>query len=323
MKIYLLTFSDITKGTRLKFVPKLTRIFIDTIPDHDKFIGEINNKKTTIIFGLHIEKLSQKDIELVKYYSNSLNNVHTIYNNISNIDIIYDKYICSERLSKTCKYLQIPEYKLINNEKDLNSIEFPYLLMSNKSSGGDNIFYCKDTKDATEYYKILLQNMKKNINNKFENNKYFDKIICKKFIESKYKDYNISIRLYILNDILLDIRPRPSSNSIIHVFSQVKDKKVLQDCHNEIAFWFKNNDKYVKNVLKEIYQLLGDGFYCCDLLLNNDKLYLCEFEYKYYETTTEKFLTNNNLYFKERLESKKFHINFVKQYFRKLAKFKP
>ena len=61
MKIYLLSFSDIRKGTRLKFVPNLIRIFIDEYDKEgktDNFINEINHKNTCVIFGFHIEKLT-------------------------------------------------------------------------------------------------------------------------------------------------------------------------------------------------------------------------------------------------------------------------
>ena len=192
MKIYLLTFSNINKGTRLKFVPKLIRIYVDEYEKQNKtdtFINQINNKNTSVIFGFHIEKLTKNDKKLLKYYSKKLDKIHILFNDIKNVNIIYDKYLTYKKINKECKYIKTAGCIII---KDINTIKnFPCIITSNKSSGGTNMYFCNTKKDILDKYKILETKKIKILQ------KYIPMIIILiKFFIENLLNQNITITIY-------------------------------------------------------------------------------------------------------------------------------
>ena len=160
--IFLLTFSDIKKGTRLKFVANKKIIFIDEFTEYDanEFINNNNNNNTIIIFGYHIEKLSAKDKELLFDLSERFNDVFLKLNDVKIANIVYDKFLTYQIFSKS-RSLKIPKFENIenrnqlikdhkftcqskNSSKKLSKMDFDYpvILCSNKSSGGTNMYLC-------------------------------------------------------------------------------------------------------------------------------------------------------------------------------------
>lgn len=319
MIVYLLRFKDIKKTTSLKILRHKTVVYIDELEEEnktDEFIKKINNKNSIVIFGIQLEKMILEDKELMYYYSTKLDNVHSIYNDIQYLNIIYDKYETYQVFSKK-KNLIVPKFKEVKSIEDIKKdISYPIILCSNKSCGGENMFICDDYNKINDSFTILNKN--KNQGNVHNNVNYFDKIIMKEFIESKIDNYNLQIRLFILDKTILEIRSRPSYKRIIHTKDQIIDEKILIYCQNYLNNWSKENIKYLDKCINDIVECIGKGFWAIDLLLKDDKLYLCEFEYKYWDSTYSAFCLKHNLTFKD--EDMKNHIQKINDHFEDLCK---
>ena len=313
MPVYLLKLKDYRKSTSLKMLQNKICINIDQIhgkTNTDLLIKSINNKKTIVIFGLHAEGISDKDIELFKYYSKKLDNVYAIYNDIKSMDLIYDKYNTCKSIPNKSN-LRIPNYKHLKTIDDIgDEHSYPVIISSNKSNGGENMFVCDNYNESCIAFNEL--------NNKIctgnpHDNQYFDKIILREFIESKFKDYTLNVRFFLLCNDILELRARPSYNRIVHTFGQLIDENELIECREYLHEWYNKNKEYADSCVSEMINIIGKGFWAVDLLLKNDKLYLCEFEYKYWDKTYSEFCEKNNFTFKD--DDFKNHINKMNQHF--------
>jgi glutathione synthase/RimK-type ligase-like ATP-grasp enzyme len=276
----------------------------------DLFIKFINNKKTIVIFGLHAEGISDKDIELFTYYSKNLDNVYAIYNDIKHMDLIHDKYKTYESIPNNSNLL-IPNYKQLKSIDDIGDEQsYPVIICSNKSNGGENMFVCDNYNEFCSAFNEL--NNKMSIGHSHDIH-YYDKIILREFIESKYKNYTLNVRFFLLGNDILEVRSRPSNNRIVHTRGQITDENELIACRQYLHDWYNNNKEYANSCVSEIINIIGKGFWAIDLLLKDEKLYLCEFEYKYWDKSYSRYCKRHNLTFKD--EDFKNHINKMNQHF--------
>jgi len=221
-----------------------------------------------------------KIIPIYIYLKENFKHLH-FFNNPLNHSIICDKLITYNTL-KNCKYVTIPTYGVIHQKKCINNIKkYPVIVSKRKQSGG------------LHKYKI---------NNKKYFEKYNDQFFKNKLWAVFYKSYLpnskiiICIRLYIFNDKLIDFVCRPSLDWNVHTGNQLfNNKNIILESDKFFLEYHKNNKKYIDNILLELYTILGNGFYCHDFLLINNKLLLCELGYKILDPKLIYLHTENNL----------------------------
>lgn len=222
----------------------------------------------------------KKVIPIYNFLKNNFKHLH-FFNNPLNHSIITDKLVTYKKLKK-CKYVNIPLFGVVNNRKNIfNITKYPIIISKRKQSGGIG---------------------KYKINKKKEFDNYQDNFFKNKFWSLFYKSYLpdteifICIRFYIFNEKLIDFVCRPSLNWNVHTGNQLlKNTDIILKSDHFFSKYYKNNKKYIDNVLLELYSILGNGFYCHDFLLVNEKLILCELGYKILDPKLIYVHTKNNL----------------------------
>ena len=156
-----------------------------------------------------------------------------------------------------------------------------------------NYFPCIiKTKDSShDIREKICYNNKELINNKkrFGN----EDVISVEYIDSynnKLKIY-CSLRLMVVNNKLIDYFFRPGKQWNIHTNDQ--DEKLVLEADKYFEDFYIKNKLKINKLLENLYKVYGNGFFSYDLVLNNNKLYLCETGLKYYDYTYHNFIKKN------------------------------
>lgn len=245
------------------------------------------NKYQTVIFN-YGEDVVDVEINYIKFakliYEFITNNFPKIkiFNNPMNHNLICDTLITYEKL-KYCKYVNIPEFGNleVNNFNSVNV--FPCIISLRHQTGGDGKYLIKNKHELLNFDYKLLDIPALNVSINQSSNSKCNKIFWARFYNSTFKDtdYNISIRMYIFNNQLIDFIARPSKDWNCHAKnSDWKNKGLIYEVDKYFSEYFNDNKVLIQNMLNELYEILGNGLYTHDFVFNNNKLILCELGYK-------------------------------------------
>ncbi len=188
-----------------------------------------------------------------------------IFNNPMNHNLICDTLITYEKL-QYCKYVNIPEFGNLE-VNNLNSINvFPCIISLRHQTGGDGKYLINNKNELKNFDCKLLDVPALNVSINQSNNSKCNKIFWAKFYNSKFKetDYNISIRMYIFNNQLIDFIARPSKDWNCHAKNaDWQNKDLIYDVDNYFSKYFKDNKINIvlgtfynfKNQYKNLVQL--------------------------------------------------------------------
>ena len=168
----------------------------------------------------------------------------------------------------------IPTISTINNEDDLSSItSFPIILKTVINTGKERKLDCivKSLKHAKQKYREFFIKYKE--------------IIAVQYINSRiiHLKCNHFLRLFIINDSLIDWSIRPSSDWNIH--SQNTITKKSQSAEDYINPIINEHMEKINYFIKKMYDILGEGFYAWDVIYNKEKnkFFICELGLKYFD----------------------------------------
>jgi hypothetical protein len=247
---------------------------------NNKIIDLINIKVIIFNYGEDnpISKIYvNKCLNIYNFISKNYNNIK-IFNNPNNNDIISDTLITYQKLKK-CKFIKIPLFFNIKDKNDLNKInDYPAIISKRKQTSGRG--------------KIFINSI-----NELKKVKDLNDIFYSKFYNSYLPETKIfiSIRLYIFNNKLIDFSCRPSLNWNVHIFNQINDKNIIIKAEKYFYNYIQNNKTYINNLLNELYEILGNGLYGHDFIINNNKLILTELGYKTLDPSFIKIFSDYNL----------------------------
>ena len=235
-----------------------------------------------------------------------------IYNNPENHTTIVNSYNTYEFIKNKNIPINIPKSRIINSQ-DLDNINnYPIILSLCEQSGGKFKFLCKNREELFKNYEIL---QKYNEQDYFNLNK---DIMISEFLDAKIKELDLilSIRIFCINDILVDYFSRPSQDWNCRATNQILDKSKLLDADLFFKKWLEKNSIPFQKILTALYKNLGYGLYCHDLLIQNDNIYLTELGYKSYDPKYHKLLDKNNIKLNKRHENINLYIKYYNQIIR-------
>lgn len=178
--------------------------------------------------------------------------------------------------------ISVPKYLKLTNQEDISTINFfPVIIKISNGSNTKNDTICHTNIELLSIYNKYF----KNINN----------VLCVQYINShiKYLKCNHSIRFMVINNTLIDYYIRPSNEWNIHTNEQ--DSRKIYESDTYFKEFFNKNKLEIDKYLNDIFQIFGHGFYAYDLILYNNKLYICEIGLKMFDDTYVEFLKNNNI----------------------------
>lgn len=221
-----------------------------------------------------------------------------IYNDPIKCFELGDKVNVYQKIEKIKDELfKVPRWTKVNNLNDVNKINFyPNII---KISNGS---HSKDDKKS-DNKNDLIKNYKKYFLNK-------KNVFCVEYIDSYQKSLAsfCSLRLMVINNKVTDYYFRPSNNWNIHTNDQ-NNNLVRSDTF--FKNFYDNNKAHIQNYLNKINKIYGDGFFSYDLILNNNKLYICEIGLKLYDDTYVNFIKKS----KSKLNKISLQKDKLKQYY--------
>ncbi len=235
--------------------------------------------------SLSIEYL-KKSRNIYDILFNKYKNIH-IFNNPYNNSIIVNTLETYDILKKS-KFIKVPLYgSLIHKDFDYKKLSYPIIISLKRQSGGKGKFLINNKNEFVEH-------------NTEVQNKFWAKYYFSYFPNTKIF---ICIRFFIINDELVDFFVRPSNNWNVHTGNQIIDKNQLYKFNDFFEKYINTNKKYISNILKELYDILGNGFYTHDFLFVDNKLILCELGYKILDPKLIWVCSENNIQFKNKIST--------------------
>ena len=252
--------------------------------NEDLFTYNLNWDKNLKKRFKNVNKMIQlfKNISILikKYYP-----YITIYQDPNKCFDLGDKILTYNKIKDiSSNIIKIPKYKKINNIDDINNINFyPVILKISNGSHSKNDCICNNKKELINNYNKYFKN-KKNI-------------ICVEFINSYIKELkcNHCIRFMIINNKITDYYFRPSNKWNIHTNDQLQNKQKIIKSDLYFKLYFNKNIDLINEYIDNINNIYGNGFYSIDLILNNNKLYICEIGLKNYDYSYVDYLKKNNI----------------------------
>ena len=167
-------------------------------------------------------------------------------------------------------FFALPTTTTIHKRCDIDNIKnYPVIMKTTINTGKERQLDCiVHTKDAKQRYNEFFKSYK--IIAVDQINSYIPQLKC-----------NHAIRLFIVNDSLIDWSIRPSSTWNIHARNSIVSK--LQESEDYIAPIFKENMDRIIAFIKKMHGILGNGFYAWDVIYSKDKFYICEIGLKYFD----------------------------------------
>lgn len=178
----------------------------------------------------------------------------------------------SYRLLKHLPYVpRFVEYK-----KDTDWDIFPCIVSANRASGGRFRALCQNA-DELHREGNRIQRVKGGT-------------FITEYIDSKIDDFGCyhNLRFMVINDTLIDWFCRPGNGWNIHTRTQ--NNATIPRADSWAEQWLNEHDVLVKQLLSDLYEVLGKGAYAYDLIIKGDMLYLCEIGYKFWDDTVAKLI---------------------------------
>ena len=180
--------------------------------------------------------------------------------------------------------VRLPKYKLIKKIEDTKDVSFLPCIVKN----------CSDTIPADAIDPIA--NSVEELNKIVPNFILQEGTLCLEFIDSYVKQLQsyCSLRLLVINNILVDYHARPSKKWRIKTFDASANNIIQAD--NFFKLFIQDNKKDLQDYIDGFYDVFGRGFYVHDLILGQDnKLYFCESGIKFSMPVARRILNSKNL----------------------------
>lgn len=243
---------------------------------NDKLCFESNKTNYNIIwFDFNEEKITDRDLSILYSIENDLIDKFPksllIYQP-SKLIKSSNKYTFHKLLSDNSEIKSfIPKTQLVTElDFDKINIKLPFIIRSYQQCCGANTFLIED---KTKFDKI-----KKTIN--------FDKYIITEYLESKYDmlpNLFINARFLVVNDKLYKILPRISENWCAHnadnyISNMSNDtiQKNLMILNDHLKYKYEEQISQFNKLFKVIYDIVGNGIYAYDFIINQNNFILCE-----------------------------------------------
>ena len=150
----------------------------------------------------------------------------------------------------------LPNFKKIHNEQDINNIDFyPVILRQDNLFGGDGMIYCDNKESLLKSYKKLT---------------HAENVFAVQYLESRFKNYrNVLLRICVINNKIVQYYAVEGSGWNVHTSTGFNNES-----------FFKINidiDEYIDvSLLERLCSALYRGTYGFDCIINNNKLYFVE-----------------------------------------------
>ena len=259
---------------------------------NDKLLFENNKINYNIIwFDFNEEKISNSDLNILYSIENDL------INKFPKSLLIYqpskliksgNKYHFHNLLSNHLEIKSfIPKTQLLKT-LDINeiNIQLPFIIRQYQQCCGKDTFLIKN--------KTELDKIQKTIN--------FEKYIITEYIESKYSkipNLFINARFLVVNDKLYKIYPRISEqwcghnadNCINNIHNDIIKKNIII-LNDYLKYEYEKQISKFNKLFKVIYNIVGNGIYAYDFIINENNFILCEICAKPVEITLYKAYKN-------------------------------
>ena len=240
-------------------------------------------------YGYYRSKINKKKFKTIHKFIDHLKEISNIIKSQYPTIIIYNDPIKCINMGNKFKtyndlkaieseFFKIPKYDLLDKTK-LQIDYFPCIVKRIDASHDTREAICHNEKELTKQKKV------------FGN----AKIISLEYIDSYVSQLHCycALRLMVVDNKLIDYFLRPSNGWNIHNCDQDKNLMIKADKYFE-TFYIKNKSKFDK-LLNDLYMVYGNGFFSYDLILNQDKLYLCVTGLKYYDYSYHAFIKKKSV----------------------------
>lgn len=210
----------------------------------------------------------------------------------------YETYQILQNIIKEEDIFRLPNYKLITNKQDLENINYyPIILKTLVNTG-------KERKLDTQVKHYREAKSKLNL---FNEKPILALEIVNSYLES-LKCYHC-LRLIIINDECIDYYMRPSKSWNVHAKNLNVDKMKKSDDY--IKPFIEKNKEKIESFANKVFKICGYGFYAWDVIVHNEKIYICELGLKYFDYFLKNKLKGS--YYKSTLDKK-----YMREYYRQL-----
>lgn len=257
----------------------------DNMLNIDNNFLDLTNIKT-VIFNYNEDRLSKLynnntiKNDIIYKIANLINNKYkhiTIYNDPLKCFILGNKLETYSKIKDISNSIfKIPKFIKINCINDLKNIDFFPIIIKYYINGATLDTICKNYNEVLEIY-----------NKKFNNK---NNIMCVEYINSYIKELNTnnSIRFFIINNKIIDFYFRCSNKWNIH--TQDSNLTLFKYSNEFFKEFFKKNYLLIENYINNLHKIFDNGFFVFDIILNNNKLYICEGGLKIFD-----YLKTNNI----------------------------
>ncbi len=301
-------------GDKLYFCYNIKKTDIETFKKNDKVIFIYNEDAMFTERNFKEDMTKLLDIETA--IKNSSDQIQ-IYNSPSKCR----NYSCKAYFYSLLENEPfVPKFKIINNESDLELVNFyPHILTLTIRCLGNCRFLCNNKEETIKAYQKLKDESR--------STKY-EEICAIDFINSYEKAYKcyLNVRFMVINDKVIEYYARPAKIWNVHNDDQVRNLNLHKRVNEDLDKWVEaNSDEHgqLNYMLTKCYKILGKGFYAYDCIIQNiddipnSKLYVCETGIKIFNSTTKDFYKKlgfgfNKLIMRQRTYAKKI-VNTLKQ----------
>lgn len=210
----------------------------------------------------------------------------------------YQTYQKLYTLTQNDDLFSLPKYDLIQTKQDLENIDYyPIILKTFVNTGKERKL---DT--LVKHFREAKSKL-----NSFDKKPILALQVINSYIDL-LKTYH-SLRLIIINDKLVDYYMRPSTSWNVHAKNLNIDKLEKIDIY--IKPFIEKNRESIEKFANKIFKICGYGFYAWDVIIYNDKIYICELGLKYFDYFFKNKLAGR--YYKPTIDKK-----FMRNYLEKL-----
>lgn len=254
--------------------------------------GETNAKfkkfHTVISFYIKICEIAKRENEHIIIYQDPrkclfIRDTHSLYSTLESVTTGDDIF-------------NIPKCTIINDLSSLDDIDFYPLLFKGKKGLAPKII------TSSNDIPTIIDGLKNNSN------------LAIQYVNSQLLNLksNHLLRLVIVNDTLIDYYLKVSNKWNIQMKNINIDK--IKSGTNFIKPFIDENINEINNYIKKVHAIYGNGFYVWDVIIQNNKMYICNIGLKYFDYFLKNTLKNN--YYTKSIDTK-----YMRNYYTNILQF--